>query len=154
MEYPLYVCPYFRFSVCPFDWSFSRRIYGAILLKKLPSPIFWKNVALGILGQKDPKWALNEVIKVPWKISVWYFSVFLHEVTATYGFKVDLNDFLRKSSLEVFSPKGSKMGSKLDFWNFMKNWRSDQNNFFVKDFNLRFLVSWNFSNYLHEIRAA
>ena len=54
MEYPMYVCPYFRLSVCPFDWSFSRQIYGAILLKKLPSPIFEKSCSRDF-GPKGPK---------------------------------------------------------------------------------------------------
>ena len=56
-----------------------------------------KNLVLRFLDQKGPKWAQNEVFQVLAKMDFQTFPDFMHKVTVTGKFKIDINDFFGKN---------------------------------------------------------
>ena len=111
------ICSFVCFSVYLFiHLGTAQRIFlyeGRVSynLKSAKAGLSKKDLVLGCLGKRDPKWSVLRLMK-SWLVK------FLYDVTAVYSFEIDLNDFFQK---KILRPKQVKFSPKLDFQVLWKN---------------------------------
>lgn len=101
----IFLCPFFCFLkfISGTTWRsfliFYQNLRGH-LINKEAERVFEKNIFLGILGQKDPKWALREACQV--LLNYWikdFVLVFSANKGPKWALKIDpksFSDFLNK----------------------------------------------------------